>query len=71
HNDGKRIHPSLTANDLEMEDEDSIEVFTEQVGGGGVDLSFHHHLFNTITLQGICATLVYYIQGMLLLSNTY
>jgi len=37
--DGKRIHPTLTADDLEMEDEDCIEAFTEQVGRGGVDHS--------------------------------
>ncbi|PHU11876.1 hypothetical protein BC332_18806 [Capsicum chinense] len=36
--DGKRVDPKQTANDLEMEDEDCISVFLEQLGGGGV----HH-----------------------------
>lgn len=35
--DGKRIDPTHTADDLEMEDEDYIDVCSEQLGGGGVD----------------------------------
>jgi len=31
--DGTRIRPDQTPGDLEMEDEDTIDVFTQQTGG--------------------------------------